>query len=159
MPRSEKKRSGVLSFLGITRWRLWKKDTWLCFVKTKRPGALLAKIAPDKIPRHAGDANEQVHLRPTDAESRCQSRLQSRRHLSQEYHPPQPVTRLELNVSKSLLFRPDMRIHIHQFHVLNYLPFIDLPRIASTIQIMIQICCLIKEHPLVSTLSAVWQCS
>jgi len=34
-----------------------------------------------KIHRHAGDPKEQVHLHPTDADSRLQSRLQSRRHL------------------------------------------------------------------------------
>jgi hypothetical protein len=31
-----------------------------------------------------------------------------------------------------------------------------MPRIASTIQIVIQICWLMKEHPLASTLSTVW---
>jgi len=52
--------------------------------------------------------------------------------------------------------RPDMRIHTHLLAVLNSLRWMLLPRIASTIQISIQICWLMKEHPLVSTLSAVW---
>jgi len=52
-----------------------------------------------------------------------------------------------------------MHIHIYLFPVLNFLLLMHLPRIASTIQISIHICWLMKEHPLVSTLSAVWQCS
>jgi len=38
-----------------------------------------------------------------------------------------------------------------EFSLLMY-----LPRIASMIQILFQICWLMKEHPLISTLSAVW---
>ena len=93
-PRFENRRSGVLGFLGIKRWRLRLRDTQLCFVNTTFPDAFLATMAPQTICRHAVDAKEQVHLRPTYAGSR----LQSRRHLCLEHHPPQPVTHLESKV-------------------------------------------------------------
>jgi len=41
--RFEKRRRGMLSVLGITRWRLRYKDTRQCFVKTKHPAAFRAK--------------------------------------------------------------------------------------------------------------------
>jgi len=146
-PRSEKRRSGELSSLGTKRWRLWYKDTRQCFVKTKRPAAFLAKMAPQSIRRHAGDAKEQVHLHPTDAESRLQSRL----HHCPARHPPQPVTLPEFNLLKSSICRPDIHIRIQLFPVRN----LSMMRIPSTIPILIQICWLMK----VSTLSVVWWCS
>jgi len=95
-PRSEKRRSGVLSFLGTKRWRLRYKDTRQCFVKTKRPAAFHATMAPQRIRRHAGDAKEQVHLHPTDAGSGLQSRL---RHCP-ACHPPQRLTLRTFNLLK-----------------------------------------------------------
>jgi len=147
----EETKQGV-EFLGIKRWRLRLRDTWLCFVKTTSQNDFLAKMPPQTIHKHAGDAKEQVHLCATNADGR----LQSRRHLCPERHPPQLVTLPERNASEFSICQPDMRIHIHLFPVLNYLLSMYLPRIASTIQISIQICCMMKEHPLVSTLSAVW---
>jgi len=52
-----------------------------------------------------------------------------------------------------------MCVHIHFFAVMNAVLLMYLHRIASTIQILIKICWLKKEHPLVCTLSAMWQCS
>jgi len=112
-------------------------------------------MALQSIRKHAGDAKEQVYLHPTDAESQLQSQLQSQRHFCPEHHKPQPVSLPELNITKSLIGRPDLRIYKHIFPVLNYLLSMHLPRIAWTIQILIQICCLMKEQPVVSTLSAV----
>jgi len=139
-PRSEKRRSGVLSFLGITMWRLRYNDTWQCFVGTKRPAAFLGKMAPQRIRRHAGDAKEQVHLHPLDAECALQSRLHIRpaRHLPQ---PPQPVTLPELNILKLSICRPDIHIRIQLFPVRK---FSMMMRIPSTIPIFIQICWLMK---------------
>jgi len=95
-PRSEKRRTGVLSFLGTKRWRLRYKDTRQCFVKTKRPAAFQAKMAPQRIGRDAGDAKEQVHLHPTDAESGLQSGLCH----CPARHPPQQLTLLKFNLLK-----------------------------------------------------------
>jgi len=95
-PRSEKRRSGVLSFLGTQRWRLRYKDTRQCFVKTKRPAAFHAKMAPQRICKHAGDAKEQVHLHPTNPESGLQSWLR----YCPARHPPQRLTLLKLNLLK-----------------------------------------------------------
>jgi len=146
--RSEKRRSGVLCFLGITRWRLRYKDTCQCFVETKRPAAFLAKMAPQRIRRPGGDAKEQVHLHPPDSECRLQSRVPIRpaRHPP---HPPQAVTLLELNLVISSICRPDIRNRILLFPVGK---FSMIMRIPSTIPILIQICWLMK----VSTLSVAW---
>jgi len=143
-PRSEKKRSGVLSFLGTKRWRLRYKDTRQCFVKTKRPAAFLAKMALQRIRRHAGHAKLQVHLHPPDAESGFHRRL----YLRQARHPPQPVTLPELNLLKSSICRPDIHIRIQHLPGRN---ISKMMRIPSTIPILIQICWLMK----VSTLAVV----
>jgi len=147
-PRSEKRTSRVLSFRGITRWRLRYKDNRQCFVKTKRPGAFNAKMAPQRICRHAGDAKKLVHLHPPDAECGLQSRLNIRpaRHTP---HLPQQVTLPELNLLKSSIFRPDICIRIQLFPVQN---LSKMMRIPSTILILIQISWLMK----VSTLSVAW---
>jgi len=86
-----------------------------------------------------------------------------RRQLTPERTPPlagNPPTQTGNNSgverSKSSICQPDMPIHIHLFPVLNCWLSMHLPRIASTIQILIQICRLMKQHPLVSTLSGVW---
>jgi len=143
-PRSEKRRSGVLSFPGTKRWRLRYKDTRQCFVKTKRPAAFHAKMAPQRIRRHAGDAKEQVHLHPTNAESGLQSRL---RHCPAR-HLPQLVSLLKFNFLKSSICPLDIHIRIQHFPVRNF----SMMRKPSTIPILIQICWLMK----VSTLSVVW---
>jgi len=144
-PRSGKKRSGVLSFLGTKRWRMRYKNTRQCFVTTKRLAASLAKMAPQRIRRHAGAAKEQVDLHQPDAESGFQSWL----HLHSVRHPPQPVTLPELNLPKSWICRPDIWIRIHLFPVQNVSKMMRIP---SKIPILIQICWLMK----VSTLSVVW---
>jgi len=143
-PRSEMWRSGVLSFLGTKWWRLRYNDTRQCFVKTKRPAAFLAKIALQRIHRHATDAKEQVHLQPTNAESGLQSRL----HHCPVRHPPQPVTLPEFNLLKLSICLPDIHIRMQVFPVRNVL----MMRIPSTILILIQICWLMK----VSTLAVAW---
>jgi len=126
-PRSEKRRRGELRFQGINRWRRRWTDTWLCFVTTSRPDAFLPRVAPQRIHRQAGDPNEQVHLHPPDRDSR--------RHLCPAHHPPRPVTNLQLYIPKSSFCWPDMRIRIQLFPWLNFWILMQLPRIASTIQI------------------------
>jgi len=123
-------------------------------------------MAPQRICRHAGDTMEQVQLHPTDTESRLQGRryLCPERHIcpecqhSPECHPGHEVTMLQLNVPKSSICQPDICIHILLCPALNSLHLMHMPRIASKIQILIQICWLMQEHPLVSTLSDVWYC-
>jgi len=134
----------VLSYLGITRWRLQYEDPWLCFSKTTWADSILAKMAPYRIRRHDGDTNDPAHLHPTDADIR----LQNRCHLCPRCHPHKLVTIPLCNIPKSSICRPDMRIHIYLFPVLDFLLLKHLPRIASMIQILIQICWLMKEHPL-----------
>jgi hypothetical protein len=93
----------------------------------------MAKMAPQIIRRHTGQAKEQVHLPPPDAESGLQSRL----NLHPARHPPQPVTLSELNLLKSSICLPDIHIRIHLFPVWNIQ---KMMRILSTIPILIQIC-------------------
>ena len=149
---SEKRRSGVFSFLAIQRWRLRYKDTQLCLAKTRRPDAFLAKMALQRIHRHTGEAQVQVHLQSTD----IHNRLQSRRHLCQPCHPPQLATILEHNVPTWSISRLDILNDIHLIPVLNFPILMHLPRVARIIQILIQIRWLMKEHSLVSMLSVVW---
>jgi len=141
-PTSERRRSGVLSILGIKRWRLRYQDTRQCFVITKRPAAFLGKMAPQRNCRHAGDAKEQVHLPPPDAECGLQSRL----HLRPARHKPQPVTHAEPNCLKSSICRPGILIRRQLFRLRNCSKMMRIP---STIPILIQICWLM----MVSTLS------
>jgi len=143
-PGSKNRRCKVLSFLGTKRWRLRYKGPWQCFIKTKCLAAILAKMALQRIRRHAGDAKEQVHLHPTDAESRLQSRL----HHCQSRHPPQPVTLPEFNLCKSSFYPPDLGVRIQLFPEGNFF----MMRKPSTIPILILICWLMK----VSTPSVVW---
>jgi len=143
-PRSEKRRSGVLSLLGTKSWRLRYKDTQQCFIKTKRPAAFLAKMVPQRIRRHAGDAKEQVHLHQTDAESGLHSRL----HHCPAHHLPLQVTLPEIILRKSSICLPDIRIRMQLIPVRNF----SMMRKPSTLPILIQICWLMK----VSTLSVVW---
>jgi hypothetical protein len=95
-------------------------------------------MALQRIRIHSGDANEQVYLRPTDAD-RLRRQLQIRCH-GPEHHPPELVTLLELIFSLSSLCQPDRCLHIHLLSVFNLLLSIHLPRITRTILILIQIC-------------------
>jgi len=104
----------------------------LCFVKTTPLDGFLAKMALQSIHRLAGDEMEQLHLHPIDADRQG--------HLCRKRHPPQLVTVLELYVPKSSICPPVMHSYIHFFSVLNCLLLMHLPGIASTIQILIQVC-------------------
>jgi len=73
-----------------------------------------------------------------------------------ECHLRQPVTMRQHNGPKSKVCHPNMGIYILLFPVLNVSILIHMPWIASPIKIFHQICWLMKEHPLVSTLSAMW---
>jgi len=71
--------------------------------------------------------------------------------------PPTPsCNNSGAHCSKSTICWPDMRIHNCSFPTLNFLLLRRIPRIASTIQILIQIFAQMKDHPPVSPLSAVW---
>jgi len=116
-------------------------------MKIKRTAACLTKVAPQKIHRHAGGAVEWVHLH------------QNQLHLRPECHPRHLVAVGELQAPKWKVCHPDMCIYIHLFPRLNFAIYMHMPRIASMIKIVFQICWLTKNHPLVSTLSAEWWCS
>jgi len=108
-----------------------------------------------------GDGKKQVHLYATDTDRRqqCWWHLCLLCHLCPVWHPRHQVTMPDPNVPKSSIYRPDLRIHILLFPVLSSLLLMHMPWIASTIWILIQIFGMMKENPLVSTLSAVWKCS
>jgi len=72
-------------------------------------------MALQKICTHNGNANEHVHLNPTETDSR----LENRRHLYVVRHPPQPLSIQELNVVKWSNCQRNMRIHIHLFPTLT----------------------------------------
>jgi len=79
IPRAkiQEKQSGRCSFLEINRLRLQYKDSRLWLVKTSRPDASFATMAPQKFRQHTGDSKEQEHLRPTNANGQLHSQLQS----------------------------------------------------------------------------------
>jgi len=105
-----------------------------------------------RIPRHGGDAKLRVHLRPSDSDRLHQNwrRIYVKRHL---FHL---VTMRQLTYPKSKVCHPDICIYILLLSVLNFEILMHTPRITSVIKILIQICWLMMEHPLVSTLSAAW---
>ena len=51
-----------------------------------------------------------------------------------------PVTMTELNIPKASICLPDIRIHILHLPAVNSVHLMHVPRIAITIQILIQIC-------------------
>jgi len=97
--------------------------------------------------RHTGGTKEQVDL------------LQNRRHLCPERQMCRLVKTEEHKVPQWRVCLEDMYIFILLFPTLNFSILMHMPRIASAIKILFQICWLMKEHPLVSTLSPVWWCS
>ena len=147
----EVKENGV-ELPGGKMCRLRWNDTWLWFMEIKPTAAFVAKMAQQRICRHTGGAKAWVHLDPSDSDSRHMTR----RHIHPKCHLCHPVTLRELTLPKSKVYHPDMYIHILHFPALNFSIVMHMPRIASTIQIIFQICWLLQEHPLVSTLSAVW---
>jgi len=150
--KSKKRRCSKWSFRGMTMWRLWWKDTRLCLEKIKRTAAFLANMAQHRIPRNTGGAKAWV----TVQESNWESRHQNRRHICLERHQCHLVTMKELTYLNSKVCHPDMCIWILLFPALNFSLLMHMPRIASAIKILIQICWLMGQYPLVSTLSAVW---
>jgi hypothetical protein len=93
-------------------------------------------MALQRFGRQPGDANQQVHLHPTDTDSKPHSR----HYLCPNRHLPQSVTLLYLNITKTSICWLDRHIHMHLFPVLNVLLLMHLPGIASTMQSVIQIC-------------------
>jgi len=144
--------SGVLGSMGIKWWRLEYKDTQLFFAKTTCQDGFVAKVAPQRISRHSGNLKEQVFLHLTDADSPLQGHF----HCCLEYHPPQPIVIPYLKVPNWSFCWLDVHIHTDLFPGLNVVLLIHLCRIASRIQILMQIWWLMKEQPLVGTLPAMW---
>jgi hypothetical protein len=93
-------------------------------------GCLSCHMAPQRMRSHAGDAVEQVHFHPTDAERRLQCRL----HFCPAPDPPQPITLPECKVLNSSICRLDIHISIQHFPVWNLSMMMRIP---STIPILI----------------------
>jgi len=110
--------------------------------KNRINGCLPYHMAIQSIGRYAGGAMEWVHL------------PQTLRHLRLQCHLHHRVTIRELKVPESTVCHPDICIYLLLFPMLNLLILMHIPRISSAIKIIFQICWLMKEHPLVSTLSA-----
>jgi len=108
--------------------------------------------APSTIHRHAGGWRQCTHLHLANTVSLHQSQ----HHLHPKHHLRPPVTIRALKGPKSTICHSDMLIYTLLFPSLNYSHLMHMHRIASRIQNIIQICWLMKEQPLVSTLSAVW---
>jgi len=117
--------------------------------------SFLAKMAHQTICRHAGGAKELAHLQLTKADSWHQ--YWCRLYLEHQLH--RLATIRELKVPKSKVCHLDICIYILLFPALNFSIMIHIPRIASTIKIVFQICWLMKEHPPVNMLLAEWKCS
>ena len=149
--KSGKRGSVELSFLSMKMWRLQYRNTWLWFVKHTRTAAILANMAKQRILRHAGGTRERVHIQQTNAVSWHLNW----RHLRPELHLHHLVTMGDPKLPQSKARHPDMCIYILLFPNLNFAILMQRPRMASTIKIIIMICWPMKEHPLVSTLSAV----
>jgi len=114
-PKSEKRRRGVLCFVGIKWWRLRWKDTWLWFVRTTKMALFLARIAQQGIPRHAGGAKVRVLLNQPDWDIGHQIR----RHLRPERHLRHLVPLRAPKDFKTTICQPQMRIHVFPFPSLN----------------------------------------
>jgi len=145
------RRSGVLGFLGIERRKERLNDTWLSLVQINRTADFDATMSRQWIRRHAGGAQELVHLHPTTAH--CQ--LDNRPHICPEGHLHLPVMTMVLRVAKLDVWEPDISIKILFIPALKCSIFNDIPRIASMIKISFQIHWQMKKHPLVSLLWAV----
>jgi len=151
---SYKMMRGVL-FPGHTGLKAAMENTRQSFGKSKWTADLIATMVQRNIPRHAGGTNFGVHLHQTD----YGSQHQNWHHVRPERDLCQPVPMRELTLRKSKVFPPDMCIYMLLFPMLNCSILMHMPRIARAIKISIQICWLMKEYPLVSTLPAEWQYS
>jgi len=151
-PKSEKRRSGELRFLGMKMWTLRWKYNWPCFRRIKQTAAFYAKMAQDRIPRHSGGTKARVHLHQPDSDSQHQNR----HHICPECHSLHLGTMRELTYQESMVCHPDMCIYIVRFPELNVLILMHMRRIASVILVSIEISWLMMERPLFSTLSAAW---
>jgi len=151
-PKSETRRSRQLSFLAMDRWMLRWKDNRVCFVKHMTTDTFLATMALQTISRHARSAKERLHLCLTGTDSWHQTQRNCRLNC----HMREPVTIRELKVSQLPISHPDRCIPTLRFPALNFSILMHMARIASTMQISIQICWPMKEHPPVGTPSAVW---
>ena len=100
MPKSEKTCCGVFYFPDITRWRLRLKDTRQWFVKIKQTAAFLAKMAQQRIHRHAGGTKARVHLH------------HNKRHIGLEHHLRYLLTVRELKAPKQKVLPPGY-VYIH----------------------------------------------
>jgi hypothetical protein len=105
MPRSEKRRSGVMTLPGITRRRLLSNDTWQWFATIKLTASLLAQMARQKIHRNAGRAKALVRLHHEGRRLIPECHL---RHLMMMGAPKQKV------------WHPPMSIYILHFPALNF---------------------------------------
>jgi hypothetical protein len=146
------RQTGQLSWMDrpLSRWQY--SDAQQCFNNTRRPDAVRSTIPPEWIGRDGDCWTVQMPLHPTN----------------NNYLPLNPyyfimkqelchqMTMSELEGLQMTICHSDMCIHMLLFPVHKVSMLMHLPRIASTIQIIIQICCQNKNHPLDSILSVLW---
>jgi len=157
---SQKRRCRGLCLLGINRWRLRLKDTWVWFSENTWTAVMLAKTALRGIPRHTGGAKKRVLLHQSDVDIRHGIRRHHRlaRNLRLERHLRHPVPSSAPNHCKPTICQPRMRIHLVLFSRLNLSILMHEPMRAYSLKILIQNCWLMTQHDVVSTLSAVSEC-
>lgn len=100
--------------------------------------AIQAKMAQQRTRRHAGGVKTWVDL-PWN-----------------QHHLHQLVTKRKLTNPKANVCYTDMCIYILHSPTLNVSILVQMPRITTTIKILIHICSLMKKHPPVSTPSTAW---
>jgi len=144
-----------LSILGITMLRLRRKDTRQIFRKINWMGTFLSIMAQHRILRQAGGIKAQVQLNESDSDSWHQTRC----HIHPEPRQWYPVAMWDLPLPKWKVCHLDTCIYILLFLALNVAILMYMLGIAGAGIITIQIGWLMNRHPLVSTQSAVWECS
>jgi len=143
---------GEFSFLCIGSWRLRLQGRWLWFIKITRTAAFLPITSQQIRRRQAGGTLDLVHLHQTNADSEDQDWC----HIYPERHLHHPVATREPMVPKSKVCHLDMCIYWLLFPAMHLSILMHMPRIASMIKILFQICRLMKKHPLDSTLPTAW---
>ena len=104
-------------------------------------------MVQQRIRRHAGVAKAWVHLN------------QNQHHHRPECHLCYMVVMWDLQVRISMVCHPDMCICILLFRTLDHSVLMHTPRITTSVKILLLIWWLMKEYPLLNTLSAAWVCS
>jgi len=91
-------------------------------------------MVQQRMLRHSGGVKEPPHLYPNRRPLRPEGHLLPERHLCHQ------VTLWEIKVIKLKVSHPDVCICILHFQTLNFSIIMHMPRIASAVKILFQIC-------------------